>query len=158
MWAADASVDTAATCFRDHCVLIVADVPDGVLDFVLQIRGERPVGEAEPVADDVEPHWPRARSCSRGRRRAPAIWAYLMTPSNCSPCRRTRNRRKSEDMCVAPGRTATRPKRCPAKSRKLLPGTWLMRVPLRALRQELLDDAKPTRLRASISGPTPRNA
>ena len=59
--AADDSVDTAAACFRDHRLLVVADVLDGVLDFVLQVRGERPVGEAEPAADHVEPQIGRER-------------------------------------------------------------------------------------------------
>ena len=82
--AADDSVDTTATCFRDHCVLVVADVLDGVLDFVLQIRGERPVGEAEPAADHVEPQIGREREVvgAVADERQPSHLAYLTTPSN----------------------------------------------------------------------------
>jgi hypothetical protein len=51
--AADDPVDTAAACFRNHRLLVVADILDGVLDFVLQIGGERPVGETESAANTL---------------------------------------------------------------------------------------------------------
>ena len=53
--AADHAVDAAPARLAGHRVLEVADELDGVLDLVLQVGRQRPVGQAEPRRRPVEP-------------------------------------------------------------------------------------------------------
>ena len=53
--AADDAVDAPPARLGDDRLLVVADVLDRVLDLVLQVLRQGPVGKAELPADDVEP-------------------------------------------------------------------------------------------------------
>ena len=59
--AADDAVDAAAPCLGHHRLLVVADVLDGVLDLVLQVGRQRPVGKAQAAPRLVEPQVGRQR-------------------------------------------------------------------------------------------------
>jgi hypothetical protein len=71
--AADDPICAAPASFRDHRLLVVADILDGVFDLLFQIRRERPVRETESTADHVEPQIDREREvvCTVAGKRQP---------------------------------------------------------------------------------------